>query len=456
MKRFNRAIAWLLIFCSSAPSWATEFIKQSTTTYPLTFMMIDSADHISAKTGATVTVTLSKAGGAYGAASGAVAEVANGLYKTAGNATDTGTLGALWLHATATGCDAADVKFEVVAVDNQSASAFVSGVNVSAINSVATTSVTAVNPNLGTTQPINFTGTGATAYAKGDVTTWLTGAIPTPNVTGVPIIDNKYLLGTVMSTPATAGVQDVNVKNINNLSGSGITTIGANFGTTQPINFNGAGGTAYVKTDLRTIVGTAQTAGADLGTYVPTISTNVSAALDRLTTMQAVLDDEFSGLSAISTNVSAIRTKTNYLPSITAGQPNGLALVGSAVTITGSTVSPFILNDDHTWSFDSRDQITSPDILTESVGESTIFKSIDFTLPVTANGSISTITSVTVADVSGATEPTITTSAISTDKKHVHLTIDATSATAATFTFTAKIVTTDLRTFTRKVKLQLQ
>lgn len=38
-----------------------------------------------------------------------------------------------------------------------------------AINAVATTSVSAVNANVGTTQPVNFTGTGATAYVKSDV-----------------------------------------------------------------------------------------------------------------------------------------------------------------------------------------------------------------------------------------------------------------------------------------------
>lgn len=35
-----------------------------------------------------------------------------------------------------------------------------------AINAVSTSSVTAVNANLGTTQPVNFTGTGSTAYVK--------------------------------------------------------------------------------------------------------------------------------------------------------------------------------------------------------------------------------------------------------------------------------------------------
>ena len=42
------------------------------------------------------------------------------------------------------------------------------GVNVVQVNSVATSSVTTVNANVGTTQPVNFTGTGASALVKGD------------------------------------------------------------------------------------------------------------------------------------------------------------------------------------------------------------------------------------------------------------------------------------------------
>lgn len=43
------------------------------------------------------------------------------------------------------------------------------GVNAVQVNGVATTSVTTVNANVGTTQPVNFTGTGASALAKSDV-----------------------------------------------------------------------------------------------------------------------------------------------------------------------------------------------------------------------------------------------------------------------------------------------
>ena len=67
--------------------------KQSSTSYPMNFFMADSTDHIAGKTGLEPTVTISKNGGAFAAAAGAVTEIGNGWYSLAGNATDRNTLG---------------------------------------------------------------------------------------------------------------------------------------------------------------------------------------------------------------------------------------------------------------------------------------------------------------------------------------------------------------------------
>jgi hypothetical protein len=92
-------------------------IKQSQTARHLFFLMVDSTDHITGKTGLSPTVTLSKNGAAFGAPSGAVTELASGWYKLAGNATDSNTLGPLLLHATGAAADPCDAIFEVVAYD---------------------------------------------------------------------------------------------------------------------------------------------------------------------------------------------------------------------------------------------------------------------------------------------------------------------------------------------------
>lgn len=86
---------------------------QNSTSHPILFFMADTSDHITGLTGLTPTVTLSKNGGSFAAAEGAVSEVGNGWYALAGNATDRNTEGALIIHATATGADPFDMDYEI-------------------------------------------------------------------------------------------------------------------------------------------------------------------------------------------------------------------------------------------------------------------------------------------------------------------------------------------------------
>ena len=97
-----------------------RIIKQSSTSRSLVFLMVDSTNHIIGKTGLSPTVTISKNGASFVSPSGAISEIGNGLYKVAGNATDSNTLGSLILHAEAAGADPCDIEFEVVAFDPQS------------------------------------------------------------------------------------------------------------------------------------------------------------------------------------------------------------------------------------------------------------------------------------------------------------------------------------------------
>lgn len=91
--------------------------QQSSTSYPVTFLMVDSSDHITGKTGLTPTVTVSKNGSAFGSPSGAVSEIGSGWYALSGNATDRATLGDLLIHATATGADPVDDRYCIVPWD---------------------------------------------------------------------------------------------------------------------------------------------------------------------------------------------------------------------------------------------------------------------------------------------------------------------------------------------------
>lgn len=156
-------------------------VTQSSTAYPLVFLLIDSADHISPKTGLTPTVTVSKNGAAFAAPAGAVAEIGNGWYKVAGNATDTATLGPLLLHATAAGADPVDVVFPIVAVNPQ-------------------------NANLGLTN-LDATISSRSTYAGGDTagTTTLLTRLTATRATGLDNLDAAISTRSTYAGGDTAG-----------------------------------------------------------------------------------------------------------------------------------------------------------------------------------------------------------------------------------------------------------
>lgn len=138
-------------------------LKQSTT-YTRAFLLVESADHITGLTGATATVNLSKAGGAFAAAGGTVTEIANGWYKIALTTTDTGTLGDLAFHITATSADPTDFVDQVT-VDIPGGS--VSSVTGAVASVTAGVTVTTNNDKTGysltQTFPTNFSSLAITA-----------------------------------------------------------------------------------------------------------------------------------------------------------------------------------------------------------------------------------------------------------------------------------------------------
>lgn len=89
-------------------------LKQSTAVNVMLFMA-DSTDHITGKTGLTLTVTLSKDGGAFASISPTVTERTSGWYNVALTASHTDTLGDSVVRATATGADASERALNVVA-----------------------------------------------------------------------------------------------------------------------------------------------------------------------------------------------------------------------------------------------------------------------------------------------------------------------------------------------------
>jgi hypothetical protein len=165
--------------------------------------------------GATVSVTVVKDNGVQAAGTGTVTNKGTGQYsygpvQAETNAADVGFM------FSATGCIPCNLDFHTDLVD-ATGNLQVDAVR---INNISAASVTAVNANVGTTQPTNFTGSGGTALVQSDA------------------------------------------KDINGVAASAVVTISANIGTTQPINFTGSGAAAFVQTALQQVVPGAITATA--------------------------------------------------------------------------------------------------------------------------------------------------------------------------------------------------
>ncbi len=105
MKKITIAFLWL---CFAVPAFGQQLILKGGTAYECNFLMIDSSDHTTGKTGLSPTVTIRKKGGSFASPSGAVSEVSVGWYKIAGNATDSNTDGQIQVHATGSGADPSD------------------------------------------------------------------------------------------------------------------------------------------------------------------------------------------------------------------------------------------------------------------------------------------------------------------------------------------------------------
>ena len=175
-------------------------------------------------------------------------------------------------------------------------------VNATAINAVSTNGVTTVGANVGTTQPLNFTGTGASALVKSDMT----------DIAGAAVSTSTAQLG-------------VNVVQVNAVSTSNVTTISANQGTTQPVNFTGTAGSALVKSDMVDVAGSAvSTSSAQIGVNVVNIA-GQAAALDANNLLKVDAED-WKG-SAVTALVNG------WVPAVTPIR-SGTAQAGGASTIT--------------------------------------------------------------------------------------------------------------------------
>ena len=88
-------------------------LKQSTARNRAVFMT-DSTDHVTGKTGLTLTITASKDGGSFSSITPTVTDLGSGWYKLALTTSHTDTLGDFALHITGTGADPTDLVDQVL------------------------------------------------------------------------------------------------------------------------------------------------------------------------------------------------------------------------------------------------------------------------------------------------------------------------------------------------------
>ncbi len=91
-----------------------RILKQSTAT-DILVLMVDSTDHVTGKTGLTLTITASKGAAAFASITPTVTERGNGWYALALTTSHTDTLGDLGFHVTGAAADPADFLCRVVA-----------------------------------------------------------------------------------------------------------------------------------------------------------------------------------------------------------------------------------------------------------------------------------------------------------------------------------------------------
>lgn len=243
--------------------------------------MVANSDHITPVTGLTPTVTLCKNGAAFGAAAGAVTEVANGWYCVAGNATDTNTLGPLVLHATGTAADATDMYFDVVAFDPQSATSL----GLSNLDAAITSRMASY------TQPTGFLAATFPSGTVANTTNIAGGTITTVsgNVTGsVGSVSGSIggsVAGSVASVTGNVGgsVGSVSGSIGGNLSGNVLGFISGNVGGVTGVTFpatvasptNITAGTITTVTNL--------TNAPTAGDFTSTMKTSLNAATPSVT-----------------------------------------------------------------------------------------------------------------------------------------------------------------------------
>ena len=143
---------------------------------------------------------------------------------------------------------------------------------------------------------------------------------------GVVKANATQILGTAVSTPATAGILDVNVKNMNNVSGSAITTVKAVQGLT----------TADTITTVTTVTNQLTAAAIATGVWQDTTAGDftVASSIGKSLYTTGNAPGAASGIAIVGSNMGTVSSVTGAVGSVT-GNVGG-NVVGSVASVTAT------------------------------------------------------------------------------------------------------------------------
>lgn len=307
--------------------------------YTRVFYAYLTSDHVSAATTKTITMQVSKAGGAFGAAGGTITEIANGAYKIVLTTTDTNTIGDLTFWGTATGTD--DIKFVDQVTDPAKGLGAPSNLDAAITSRMATytqptgflaatfpgsvaspTNITAGTITTVTNLTNAPTAGDLTATMKASVTTAATAATPTAAaVTGAV----GSVTGAVGSVTGAVGSVTGAVGSVTGLTAS---DVGAIKTQTDKLTF-----TVANQVDVNVLDWKSATAPAMTGDAFARIGVAGVGLTNLGDTRIASLD------AAVSTRMATFTLPTNFssLGISAGGKINGVVLTDTLTTYTGNT-----------------------------------------------------------------------------------------------------------------------
>lgn len=266
-------------------------LKQSTAANVM-LLMVDSTDHVTGKTGLTLTVTLSKDGAAFGSISPTVTERGNGWYNIALTSAHTDTLGDLVLRATGTAADPAERTFWVAArVNDDFAFPVVSGrgIDVDAtggveVGSIVANAITASAIATGAITAAKFASGAidATAIAANAITSAkiATDAIGAAQIAANAITSAKIAADAIGASQIAAGaITSSEAPALANLDAA-VSTRLATAGYTAPDNASVAAILGYVDTEVAAVLAAVDTEVAAIKAKTDQLTFTVANQLD--------------------------------------------------------------------------------------------------------------------------------------------------------------------------------